>query len=224
MNYMGKTVDIDKLFSRFSELTEQIKYIEEQATLSGVSTEEFAEQVRKLSISTGMSAVECAKMIGAYSLQGGMKPMLMNDAVLTGVATYIGNYKGVEVYEMSLADYVTLYNDNADVMNDVYIVITEDLNVIEHGWAVGRINKRRNNITMYASNSRVNVKNVYMREFAKRAPASYAQKVKESRETLISARPTVETLIKEGENRLEQQLRESQKLIESLRRTPDSVG
>lgn len=125
----------------------------------------------------------------------------------------VGNYKGLEVHEVSLADYITLFLAN-EAHDDIYYVITENLNVVNKGWVVGSITSNRRTIL---DKKHVSVRVAFGTEIKRRTPAPIAQKmVNGISGSLITARPTIAHLVKEGERKLKEQRGQSRKLIEEL--------
>lgn len=195
---------------QFDELA---SYISRVSAMTGFSVEDVAEILKNASAHTGISMSDLAKTLEDLVLE--IKEKEGGEEEMTLRYKEIGNYKGKPVREVSLNDYITLLLDR-EAKDDIYYVITENLSVVLNEWVVGRITSTRRNISEV---KHINVRSVFGSEIDKRVPRAIGNKMNRgSRETLISARPTVALFVREGENKLKEQARRGRELVEALKR------
>lgn len=205
---------------QFGDLIAQIAHI---SAMTGYSAEEITQMLKNTSTQTGASIIDVANTLKDLVTKGEEEEeeFSLEEEGENNQMDYnyryknLGNYKGLPVHEMTLNDYLTIFIDR-EADDKVYYVITDNLSVILKGWIIGRINAKRNNI---AEVTHTSVHAAFGSEITKRAPRNLGNKMnRNATETLISARPTIALLVKQGEDKLAEQVRASRELVESLKR------
>lgn len=138
---------------------------------------------------------------------------------------YIGTYKGLEIYRITLDDFLNLTSAEQNTKEKIHL-ITNDRQVITNGKVFGTVtndNKRLDTRTALPWQV------VYAVQLAKKNELKKREEEKKQRKIVVTERPTVENLAKVGEEKLQEIQHDAadalDKLnLEALEKTEEVLG